>query len=205
MILYLISPLSVFIPLTLAFIQWRKIPDNISLIRWLLVSSLLADIMQIVLAGLRINNWLVGDVFMYMQFVLLLYILGKQFIQTKFVKASQVALVTLYGICLLLLEKHETLNAFAGLVLIIISILFFYKLLSELKVVKIHRQPIVWIAFGTLAYYSGNLFVFLAKSYLLNSGNLGSMWMVHNTLNIMKNILFAIALWQNYRTMKSSA
>lgn len=202
------SSLSVLIPLSLAVIQWKKLPDNIALLRWLLIFNAIADVATYVMAfHLSMNNFLVGEVYMFIQFTLLLYILGTQ-LELK--KTLQVALVTFYGISLIILISYpmstSVLNALASLVLIIVSIVFFYKLLNELKVDNIHRQPILWIAFATLFYYSGNLFLFLASNYLINqTEHFGTMWTLHNILNFTKNILFAVALWQSYRTMRSSA
>lgn len=201
------SSASVLIPLSLVIIQWRRLPDNIALLRWLLIFNAIADTVSYVLAiHLSINNQLVGEVYMFIQFTLLLYILGNQLELKKILK---VALVVFYGISLIILKSYamstSALNAVASLVLIIVSIVFFYKLLHELKVDAIHRQPILWIAFATLFYYSGNLFLFLTSNYLINqTDHFMAMWTLHNILNFTKNILFAVALWQNYRTVKSS-
>lgn len=201
---------SVLVPLALTIIQWRKLPHNIALLRWLLICSAICDLSQIILAVIfSMSNILVGDIYMFIQFTLLLYILGSQLERRKILKVVYGILVALYVIGFFLSKNYtgstSTLDALASLVLIIVPILFFYKLLNELKVVNIHRQPILWIAFATLFYYSGNLFLFLASNYLLNqTDSFGRMWVLHNILNFTKNILFAVALWQNYRTVKSS-
>ena len=206
------SILSPLIPLGVAALQWSRMSADISSIRWVLVLAFIADILMIVLGKLHIHNLWVGDVFMFIQFTVLLYIFSRQFDQKKPFAIVYGAIVTFYLACLIFLDTEHTLvplvgsNAVDGLVLIIVSIVFFYKLLNELKVVNIHRLPILWIAFGTLFYYSGNLFVFLAANYLVHDhpDTLNKFWILHNILNITKNIFFAIALWQSYRIVKSS-
>jgi hypothetical protein len=200
---------SVLIPLSVAMLHWNKIPRDISALRWLFIASLISDGLMIGLGSLSIKNLWVGDVFMFIQFSILLYVFSFQFARRNIFKIIYAFVALFYLFSLFFLDKTTISlvgsNAIDGLILIIVSILFFYKLLNELKIVNVHRLPILWIAFGTLFYYSGNLFVFLAASYLeQDPGTLTLFWILHNALNTIKNILFAVALWQSYRAMKLS-
>lgn len=205
-ILY-ISIFSVVIPLSLAIVQWNKIPRDIAALRWLLVSGLILDVTQRTLGILSMKNQWTGDIFMFIQFTTLFYIFSLQFERKSIFKVTYSVVVLFYGLTLLFVDGAAAIirsSAISSLVLIVVSIAFFFKLLNELKVVNIHRLPVLWISFATLFYYSGNFFVFLASSYLEQDPKafiLFWMW-VHNALNITKNILFAVALWQSYRTMK---
>lgn len=202
------SILSVLVPLGFAIVQWNKIPSDISTLRWLLIVGLVSDVLGSILGSFAINNLWVGDVFMFIQFTILLYIFSRQF-------QRKLPFVVVYLIIVLFYsfaypfgnQAMVTLvrsNAVDGLLLVIISIAFFYKLLNELKVTNIQRLPILWISFATLFYYSGNFFVFLASGYLEQDPDTFILfWMLHNVLNVIKNILFAIGLWQSYRTMRS--
>lgn len=206
-----LSSFSVIIPLVLAIIQWKKLPADISILRWLLVTSLITDIVSFILSQvLSIRNHVVGDIYMFIQFSLLLYIFSLQFDRKAILKIAYIALIGFYLIGLFFLENYTAStvnsNAAASLIIIVVSILFFYKLLNELKIVNIHRLPILWISFATLFYYSGNLFLFLAGNYLQQvPESYKLMWILHNILNFAKNILLAVALWQSYRMMKSLA
>lgn len=200
---------SVLIPLGFAAVQWNKVAEDISTLRWLLIVGLVSDVLGSILGSLAIHNLWVGDVFMFVQFTVLLYIFSRQFQRKSIFIAMYAAIVAFYLCAFLFLgQAVVTLvqsNAVDGLLLVIISIAFFYKLLNELKVTNIHRLPILWISFATLFYYSGNFFVFLASGYLEQDPDTFILfWMLHNVLNVIKNILFAIALWQSYRTMKLS-
>lgn len=207
------STISILIPLSFAIIQWRKLPTDISPLRWLLIVSLISDITEIVLAKMGQYNLVVGIIYLFVQFTFLLYIFSLQFENKKVWKLVWIGLVSAYVAGLFIsIETLTTLStatvnleAFTFLILIIVPIMFFYKLLSELKVMNIHRLPILWICFATLFYYSGNLFLFLARDLLAQvPESYGLSWILHNILNVTKNILFAVALWQSYRTMKSS-
>lgn len=204
-----ISIFSVLIPLSLAIVQWKKIPREIATLRWLLIAGLILDITQRTLGILKQRNEWPGDIFMFIQFTILLYIFSQQFDRNTIFKIIYSVAISFCAMIILFVDGAAALirsSALDGLVLIIVSIAFFYKLLNELKVVNIHRLPILWIAFATLFYYSGNFFVFLARSYMeqdLETFSFFWTW-VHNSLNIIKNILFAIALWQSYRTLNSA-
>lgn len=199
---------SIFLPLGLSIAQWNKIPRDISTLRWLLIASLLADMVGLILGLNKINNLWVGDIFMFIQFSILLYIFSFQFERKNPLKVAYASIVLFYLITLIFFNGTavSTLvgsNAIDGLILIVVSIFFFYKLLNELKVFRIQRLPILWIAFGTLFYYSGNLFVFLTIGYIETEVFLWT-WLLHNFLNLIKNMLFAVALWQSYKTLKQT-
>lgn len=205
-----VCSLSVLLPLVLATIQWRKLPIEISPLRWLLVIAPIADISMLTLSRVfKTRNLMVGDIFMFIQFSILLYIFSRQFSRKVSFIIFYACVVIFYIVCFVWPDSVPPLligsSAVDGLILIGISIAIFYKLLSELKVMHIHRLPILWIAFATLFYYSGSLFVFLSSNYLEGDREaLSYLWMVPNVLNLIKNVLFAIALWQNYKLVKSS-
>lgn len=202
------SSVSILIPLVFAIIQWRRLPADIQALRWLLIICTITEFFSFFSASLAIPNQVVGDVYMFLQFALLLYIFSLQFDRKPVLKIAYVSIVVFYLIGLILAHSYEVsasnLNAITSLIIIVVSIIFFYKLLNELKVVYIHRLPILWIAFAVLLYYSGNLFIFLATPYLEKvPESYKIFWTAHNTLNVIKNTLFSIALWQSYKTMKS--
>ncbi|MEK6783397.1 MAG: hypothetical protein AABY93_16970 [Bacteroidota bacterium] len=87
-----------------------------------------------------------------------------------------------------------------------LSLYYLFTLLKELPTATIHRLPILWISFAALGYYGGNFFLFLFSNYLTKSidGSLAILWVLHNILNVIKNILFAIGLWQAYHNPNSS-
>lgn len=203
------SSISILIPLVFAVIQWRRIPAEISSLRWLLVVSLIADSSELLLSTMGYHNHWVGSTYLFIQFAILLYVFSSQFENKAMMKYGTGVLILSYltGLILSLQLSASTVyvEAVANLVLILVPIAFFYKLLNELKVINIHRLPILWICFATLFYYSGNLFLFLARDLLAQvPESYGLSWILHNILNVTKNVLFAVALWQNYRTLKSS-
>lgn len=147
------------------------------------------------------NLWL-GDIFFLVQFLVLLRVFNSIItIKTIFFLIPAVIVST---ILLLDLFKGKAFNqmetdaaAISSLVLIGLSVLFFYQTLEKMPTDNIYKYPPVWIAVGTILYYSVSLLVFLLYNYLLAKDvNLNiTLWTLHNFLNVAKNTFFSVALW----------
>lgn len=206
-----ISISTVLVPILVAIVQWNKIPKEIAALRWLLIASIIFDLIMLKMSSLGMNNLAVGDVFMFIQFIILLYIFSRQFARQILFIAAGLIVALFYAVGLFTddfiappVVALIRSGAVESLFMITASVALFYKLLNELKIVNIHRLPILWISFATLFYYSGNLFVFLTSGYLEDyPDTLILTWMFHNVLNVTKNMLFAVALWQSYRTVRA--
>lgn len=81
---------------------------------------------------------------------------------------------------------------------IVFSIFHFFKLMRDLPSTHIHQLPMFWIDTAVLVYFAGAFFIFLLRNYLIEVMNDDQIvyWSLHNILNIIKNILFAVGLWQ---------
>lgn len=105
-------------------------------------------------------------------------------------------------------HNYKHLNSYsitlASLVFIFFSVRYFYFLLRDLPTDKIQRLPMFWINTGVLIYFAGGLFLFAMRNYLIEAfhDNQTMYWSFHNFLNIVKNLLFAVALWQDLRKPK---
>ncbi len=84
------------------------------------------------------------------------------------------------------------------IVICIFSLLFFYQIIKEMPTTHIQRLPVFWINSGFLIYYAGTLILWIASDYLAKilGDGFGSYWIFHNVLGIVKNVFFAIGLWQ---------
>jgi TRAP-type C4-dicarboxylate transport system permease small subunit len=83
-------------------------------------------------------------------------------------------------------------------VFILFSVLHFFKLMRDLPSTHIQNLPMFWIDTAVLVYFAGAFFIFLLRNYLIEVMKDDQIvyWSLHNILNIIKNILFAIGLWQ---------
>jgi hypothetical protein len=203
---------SIILPLLLSTIQWKKLTGDLVILHWILISSFLIDSGSLVLMKLfnRGNTQPLVNAYLLIQFSLLFFIYARQFRNKLAFIIIYVCFLLFYFINLFYFQSifvfNTNSNVFASLILIICALSYFYKLLNDLPLVHIHQLPMLWISFAALTYYSGTLFLFLANNYLTEVASTSHvvMWILHNLLNIIKNILFVIALWQSYRKMRSS-
>ena len=84
-------------------------------------------------------------------------------------------------------------NTILSVTLILLSLLYFWQLLDQAEIVRLEKQPMFWISAGVLSYCSINIFLFMLMRSL---GSLSSnFWTIHSIINIIANLLFAIALF----------
>jgi hypothetical protein len=203
-----VSLASVLIPIAIPVFTKPKIGPQLRLIVLILIFSLVADIGSLTIIHYGLNSLLVINMYMLVQFSLLVYIFYNQFRKARLVQIIYLFSLVLFIINILFFQGPWKLNsvshALASLILITFSMYYLYQLLHNLPTVHIQKLPMLWICFAILAYYGGNFFLFLAGNYLSATPAFQrSMWILHNLLNVIKNLLFAIALWQNYRNVKS--
>jgi hypothetical protein len=60
----------------------------------------------------------------------------------------------------------------------------------------LYATYLFWFASGILLYMCGNIFVFTFNNFLATDpgGAHSTVWILHNSLNIVKNICFAVGL-----------
>ncbi len=102
--------------------------------------------------------------------------------------------------------KKQTLlldytNDAGDLILLIMCFLSLVKLMNRITEAPVLKVPFTWFVFAVLTYYAGNFVVFLVNNYVPLDVH-PRIWAIHNLMNITKNILFAIALWQTSRIHK---
>ncbi|RZK32161.1 MAG: hypothetical protein EOO63_02170 [Hymenobacter sp.] len=76
--------------------------------------------------------------------------------------------------------------------------LYFRKLLSELQVRYLAREPIFWVSTGLLIYFLGYLQIALFSNYLLQHYSPEfnrNVWAVHTLLSIVLHLCYCVALW----------
>jgi hypothetical protein len=151
-----------------------------------------------------------NNVFRLIEFLLLLsiyYIAFKpSFGKTLFISVSCLYIV-FFSIELVRHQKGH-LNSYStsltSMVFIVLSVMYFYTLMRDLPTAQIQRLPMFWVNTAVLTYFAGSLFLFSMRPYLINvlKDDQTIYWSFHNFLNIGKNLLFAVALWQDLRKPK---
>lgn len=200
----IVSWMSSLLPLGMCWRHW-KTGRLTQLIGLLVGLSFLCDLAMFTLGMARFNTYPVGNAFMLVQSLILL------FIYRDALKANA-SLFLLIGIVFtafsvvnfffiqgpFVVNSHSMVASSVGF--IILSLVYFRKLLVNLPETFVHRIPMVWVNTAVLIYFSGNLFLFMLYNYFFST-----LWILHNVLNVIKNILLFIAVWQSQRTTTSSS
>jgi hypothetical protein len=93
---------------------------------------------------------------------------------------------------------HPGQQVLHSLLLLGMAGLYFKKLLAELQVTQLRREPLFWVALGTTIYFLGYLQLALFSNYLLQHYSLqvnSAVWDVHTLLFVFQHGCYCYALW----------
>jgi hypothetical protein len=195
---------SVLLPLGMGLFHWKRLGSPLRLVVWIAGLSIVSDITSLVLMYLHLNTWPVGNLFFIAQFILFFFALNPE--------KKTTLLWYLFSGCLIFalvnfffVQTPTVFNSssayLCGVLTIITAIYILYGLLRDRPVERVHILPLFWIAFGALIYHAGTQLVFLFNNYLIahQPENHQSIWVLHNMLNIIKNVFLFIAVWMSYK------
>lgn len=76
-------------------------------------------------------------------------------------------------------------------------VLFFRKLLNDLTVESLGREPMFWVSLGLLIYFVGNVHIFLFSNYVLTLSKTFNLtvWAIHAVLYMTQSLCYCLALW----------
>lgn len=202
-----ISAGSVIIPIVAVLATRKSRSKEITLLLYLLIASLASDLIGLILFQFSRNSYFLVNFFLLIQFLICYQLL----VNTKsaiFLRIIPWAFVIIFSSNYFFIQGPWVFNSYSNsiacLILMFFSLRFFYFLLRDLPEENVLRIPLFWIAIAVLTYYSGNLLLFIVNNYLTlgSEGSHSAMWILHNFLNFFKNLIFTIAIWQNYLNRK---
>jgi hypothetical protein len=199
-----ISSTSALIPFLIGIFSLKDHSSESKLILSLILFSILSDIIALTILKFGITTWPIFNLYYLIQFVLL----SKVYILVLYPKGINMVLISFIVISILnmvFIQGPFLFNTYTtyigGLILITYALLYLHKLMREIPVEKIENLPMLWITFAVLTYFGGTSILFLFNNYMIANQpeNHQIIWLLHNVLNILKNILFAIALWKDLK------
>ncbi|MFM6976782.1 MAG: hypothetical protein ACKOW2_08050 [Sphingobacteriaceae bacterium] len=200
-----VSALSVLIPISVYLIypSYNKISIILSI---LILVALTADIANECFVRSGNEGYYVINTFFIIQFVLLSLIYHRLLINKRMIPG----LVALYIILLLTnsfaLQDFSTFQSWMRMyecvVLIALALMSYGVILEEPMVDKQQNYLIMWLNLAVIIYYFSSFYLFGISNYIskiMFRDDLMIVWGFHNVNNIIKNILFAIALFESGR------
>ena len=158
----------------------------------------------------KINNWPVGNIYLLIQFAILFLLLYNQE-KSKILAAIFSLCIAISLLDFLVFHGPMVFNSYAayanGISMIVLSLRFQQRLMKDIRVEKIQNLPLLWLSFGILAYYGGTVFLFLFNNYLIRyfPHSYSSIWVMHNVLNILKNVFLFVCVWKIFKSPKSAS
>jgi hypothetical protein len=205
---FVIAYISTFvplIPLTVAVVHRKNIQKNILPVIILIGLAFLMDVGALLLARQSVNTYPIGNIYLLVSFLLLSLSYYQVLNKPKWIAGAMIFFTLFFVVNFTFFEKPLKFNTYSNvmssLILVAVAMRYLAKLLDDLPIIHVHLDPMLWVTFAILVYFGGTFFLFLVKNYLTygDSGSHRNLWILHNTLNIIKNILFTVALWQSSR------
>lgn len=193
-----------------SFVQFKKRETYIKLIGLFCMACAIADLSSALLLTLKINPNYAASVFYIfaLPLISIIYYMAIGRIHKETLLCFSL-ICSVFGSINLFFVQKETINSYTLILLSIIIILYclyyFYWLIKELPTMHLHRLPMFWINSAFMVYFSGNLFLFVFTSYLVQvlNSNLLVYWSLHNFLGIIEFSLIIFALWMDLQNIKS--
>ena len=199
-----ISVLSILPTLILGLILIsRKRNYVVLLISILAITSIISDLLGRWAAKEFHNNMPVFHFYSFVQSIIFFLIFGYALNWTK---RKQIIIVGIYSVLYIsnsfFLETFTTYNSNARiiqtLIFITCSFWFFFRVYQKEEIQSDLIKDIeFWTISGILIYQSGSFYTFLYSLQILQTpeNSLFGSWIIHNSANTVKNILFFIGLW----------
>ena len=205
--LYTLSMYSALVPIVFGVIQVSKIRNYLLLLFILVLCSFTSDMLTTHVKATRGYTFLVYTI---VQFILLSAIYYHETTSKRIGKIIiySTIIFILYSTVFIILLKDSDLYFSTSLLIsvfffISVSITTLISIYEGPKKEYIYSYPFFWINIVILLYFSGNIFLAVA----LNITSMYEIWqlwpVIHNTLNIIKNLIFSVAFWVHYHNHKN--
>jgi hypothetical protein len=204
-----ISMYSVLIPILMGIVLLHKSDRNLLLLFILLIISFGSDILIYFQNSSRVFVW---PFYLVAQHVLLSII----FISTSTIKPKKQIIASLMYTYIIyvaiyelyLKENHPNspdLMVISVFAFTIFSISLFIEIYNKAKVNNLLLYPFFWINTAVLIYFSGNLYLTISYNIFTMQEVYKLYIPIHNSLNTVKNLLFAVAFLVRFINLRSAA
>lgn len=196
-----ISFLSIWCPLFVGILVYKKLDADFKLFFYFQIFSFLTDCLNYYLFTQLKNNIWVMNVFNLIEFFILFFIairLSRSKHPKRILLPSLVIFSTLWVYLILiknsLFESNDLLNGIQSLSMICISCYALIKI-SEQVHVSILSNESFWLLSGIIIYFAGTFVVYSILNEIIHASDsrMDEAWCVLDVLNICSNLLYAKA------------
>jgi hypothetical protein len=194
-----ISVVSGIFPVVVMLINYRRLDKILKLASLYFIISFLVDsYLWLSFHEFREKNTMpVFHSYVIISILLLGLVYYKMYINTTLkivaiVLCSITMLIALFYAQSILSYPSVSITSLSVL-LIILSLIYFYQLLNPHEFVHLEKQGLFWINTGILFYSAVNIFLFMVLNRIPKAEQ-HNYYMIHSVTNIIANILYSIGL-----------
>lgn len=185
-------------------VRFRQLTINLRYLVGLIWFELSIELVAQLLWQRQLPNLFLGPVDSAGEFLLLSLVYGRALRSAAFTRARPWlagSLVLYAGLTSLLSPEMARFKPFLqvveSLLVLMLVTLYFRKLLNELRVEKLSREPMVWVSSGLLIYCLGNVQIALFSNYLMRYSKQLNMtvWTIHALILVVLYGCYCLALW----------
>jgi hypothetical protein len=148
------------------------------------------------------SNLPVGNIYILPQFFLISYIFSILLKKKQMVYITAVFYIVSWIFNTIFVQPLQEFqswsSAIANIILICYSLWFYILMLEDLPTFSVFKFFPFWLNTAVFYYFGATFLIFLSTNYIIKteSEEFGMLfWVFHNVSNIIKNILFAIAIY----------
>ncbi len=201
-----ISMFSVLIPIL--FLLTKKKNFDIKILKilgLLLLASALSDLLSYIILKIGYKtNIPITNTFFIVQFLLLSILYISLLTKKKMIYISISIALIFFIINTIFFQPYIEMQSYfrgvVNIILILYSILYFFQLLNKMPMitVSILKYYPFWINTAVFYYFGASFLIFFTITYIFKNQSVNFsviIWSFHNLNNIIKNILFAVAIY----------
>ena len=206
-----IAVISGLFPVIAAWYNYRHLDKILKLMALFCLLSIIPDFVGLIISHLKImfNDLFLIHLFDMMAAIFFTLIYHRAFYEPVFEKMTLIFGVTCLVAIIFNVIFIESIwsypsisNTILSVLLIILSLVYFYEILSRQEFTYIEKQGMFWINSGVLFYYAITIFLFMLYKKISN-GDKPNYYMMQSVMNIIANLIFSVGLLckpQNHKT-----
>ena len=197
-----ITVASDFLPVIAALYNYRRLDPVLKLMALFCLLSIIPDFAGLITTHLKIvfNSLFLIHLFDIMAVIFFTLIYQRAFYKPVFKKMTLIFGIISFAALIFNVIFIESIwsypsvsNTILSVFLIILSLVYFYELLSRQEFTYIEKQGMFWINSGVLFYYAITIFLFMLYMKI-NYADRSTYYMMQSVMNIIANLLYSVGL-----------
>jgi hypothetical protein len=200
----------IFLPTLIGLYLFKKLIKEFQVLTIYLFLFGLVELSNYILGQQQIKTIFILHLFIPVEFMFLAYIFQLNF--DNWLSKKIVILIIFFFTLLSILNSIflQSIDSFPSytrylesILLILLSLTYFYQVFTELKVEKLWEEGMFWFSTGLLIYYSGTMILYLSSNYLMKTVDMKLFAfffnLVQSVCHFLMYSLFTVAIWKGQK------